>query len=94
VPSDPSTAKNLDAYRDDADRFIAELDEEYYLHFSGQKESLDVEQVFGRLLRTCCPGKIAHRQFSGGDREAWFGASPQRCPSTTTNPSPLGSLHE
>jgi hypothetical protein len=27
----------LDAYREEADRFIAALDEEYYLHFAGLK---------------------------------------------------------
>ncbi len=43
----PSTGE-LDALRERADRFIADLDEEYYLHFSGQKESLDVEQVYER----------------------------------------------
>jgi hypothetical protein len=43
----PPTSE-LDALRERADRFIADLDEEYYLHFSGQKESLDVEQVYER----------------------------------------------
>ena len=48
MPSDPSTAKNLDAYRDDADRFIAELDEEYYLHFAGLKDKLELEPIYER----------------------------------------------
>jgi len=39
---------SVDAFRDRADRFIAELDEEYYLHFAGHKETLDVEQVYER----------------------------------------------
>ena len=36
-PCPPSTltSRELDAFRDDADRFIAELDEEYYLHYAG-----------------------------------------------------------
>jgi oligoendopeptidase F len=38
----------LDAYRDQADRFIAELDEEYYLHYSGQKETLELEEIYER----------------------------------------------
>ena len=43
----PST-REIDGFRDRADRFVADLDEEYYLHFSGQKPSLDVEQVYER----------------------------------------------
>ena len=42
------TTRELDAFRERADRFVADLDEEYYLHFSGQKPSLDVEQVYER----------------------------------------------
>jgi len=38
----------VDAFRDRADRFVADLDEEYYLHFAGLKETLDVEQVYER----------------------------------------------
>ena len=38
----------LDAYREQADRFIAELDEEYYLHYAGHKETLDLEEIYER----------------------------------------------
>jgi hypothetical protein len=31
----PLSQRELDAVRQDADRFIAELDEEAYLHFAG-----------------------------------------------------------
>jgi hypothetical protein len=48
VPSGPPTPGELDAYRDEADRFIAELDEEYYLHFAGLKENLDLESIYER----------------------------------------------
>ncbi|MDP9284380.1 MAG: hypothetical protein M3P41_05445 [Actinomycetota bacterium] len=44
----PPTSREIDAFRDSGDRFIAELDEEYYLHFAGLKETLDVEQVYER----------------------------------------------
>ena len=40
--------RELDAYRDQADRFIAELDEEYYLHYAGHKERLDLEPIYER----------------------------------------------
>jgi hypothetical protein len=47
-PDSPVEPRDIDAFRDRADRFIADLDEEYYLHFAGLKETLDVEQVYER----------------------------------------------
>jgi len=46
VATDTLTNRELDAFRDDADRFIAELDEEYYLHFAGLKATLEVEKIY------------------------------------------------
>jgi hypothetical protein len=48
VPPAPPTPAELDAYRDRADRFIAELDEEYYRHFAGLKETLELEEIYDR----------------------------------------------
>jgi hypothetical protein len=45
---EPPTSRELDAFRDDADRFIAELDEEYYLHLAGHKETLELGQIYER----------------------------------------------
>jgi hypothetical protein len=42
------TANELDDFRDDADRFIAEIDDEYYLHLAGHKETLDLESIYDR----------------------------------------------
>ena len=42
------TARELDAYREEADRFIAAIDEEYYLHYAGHKDSLDLEPIYER----------------------------------------------
>src|SRR5262245_3918571 len=44
----PMEPAQLDAYREQADRFIAELDEEYYLHYAGLKETLDLEEIYER----------------------------------------------
>jgi hypothetical protein len=44
----PPTNSELDRFRDQADSFIRDLDEEYYLHFAGLKETLDVEQIYER----------------------------------------------
>jgi hypothetical protein len=40
------TSRELDAYRDQADRFIAAIDEEYYLHYAGHKDSLDLQPIY------------------------------------------------
>jgi oligoendopeptidase F len=47
-PNGPPAPRELDRFRDQADSFIRDLDEEYYLHFAGLKETLDVEQVYER----------------------------------------------
>jgi hypothetical protein len=39
----------LDDYRAEADRFIAALDEEYYLHFAGHKEAFELEPIYERF---------------------------------------------
>ena len=44
----PPSTRELDDFRDKADRFIADLDEEYYLHYAGHKETLDVERIYER----------------------------------------------
>jgi oligoendopeptidase F len=44
----PPTTRELDSYRDRIDRFIAELDEEYYLHYAGHKDTLDLKPLYER----------------------------------------------
>ncbi|MEX0817473.1 MAG: hypothetical protein WD027_08505, partial [Gaiellales bacterium] len=44
----PAAQRELDAYREGADRFIAALDEEYYLHFAGLKETFDLAPIYER----------------------------------------------
>ena len=61
--------RDIDSFRDRADRFIADLDEEYYLHFAGLKETLDVEQIYERYdeltrLETA-------QQMKGAPTELW-----------------------
>jgi hypothetical protein len=48
VTLEPPTTREIDSFRDQSDRFIADLNEEYYLHFAGLKDTLDVEQVYER----------------------------------------------
>jgi oligoendopeptidase F len=47
VPA-PLSDRELDTYREQADRFIAELDEEYYLHYAGHKHSFDLSPIYER----------------------------------------------
>jgi hypothetical protein len=46
--SQPPSTRELDTYRDRVDRFIADLDEEYYLHYAGLKDTLDLEPIYER----------------------------------------------
>ncbi len=39
----------VDAYREEADRFLAALDLELYLHFSGRKEELELAPIYERF---------------------------------------------
>jgi hypothetical protein len=64
VPSDPPTSPELDAYRAEADRFIAEIDEEYYLHYAGLKDRLELEEIYER-----------HADLTTRERAQWLGAA-------------------
>jgi hypothetical protein len=64
VPSDPPTSPELDAYRAEADRFIAELDEEFYLHYAGLKDRLELEPIYER-----------HDELTGLERARSLGAA-------------------
>jgi hypothetical protein len=48
VPGDTLDPRELDAIREDADRFDAELMEEYYLHYAGHKTALELEPIYER----------------------------------------------
>jgi hypothetical protein len=43
-----ASAAALDTYRERADRFGAEMMEEYYLHFAGYKDDLEIEPIYER----------------------------------------------
>jgi hypothetical protein len=44
--ADVLSQRELDNYREQADRFIAAIDEEYYLHYAGLKDTLDLEPIY------------------------------------------------
>lgn len=43
---EPYTATEVDAFRERGDAFNRDMLQEYYDHFAGLKETLDVEQVY------------------------------------------------
>jgi hypothetical protein len=68
----------LEAYRDEADRFIAALDEEYYLHFAGLKNEFELSPIYERFsdLTTldACRRLAASAEIEGrGAREGYVG---------------------
>ena len=65
----PPTSRELDAFRERGDRFIADLDEEYYLHFAGLKETLDVEEVYDRYEELTTLETA--QKMKGGPTELW-----------------------
>jgi hypothetical protein len=44
----PGATIDLDAYREGADRFEAELNEEYYLHYAGLKDDFELAPIYER----------------------------------------------
>jgi hypothetical protein len=67
---------DLDAYREEADRFIAALDEEYYLHFAGIKESFELSPIYERYsdltaLDACERLGATAAEENGGVKELW-----------------------
>jgi hypothetical protein len=48
VSSAPPAERELEGIRAQADRFIAELDEEYYRHYAGLKEAFELEPIYAR----------------------------------------------
>ncbi|MFN2627961.1 MAG: hypothetical protein ABR569_04905 [Gaiellaceae bacterium] len=48
MPSAPPSERELDVYREQADRFIAELDEETYRHFAGLKDTYELAPIYER----------------------------------------------
>jgi hypothetical protein len=67
--------RELDTYREQADRFIAELDEEFYLHYAGLKETFDLTPIYARHsnLTNVDIVRSIGESVDGGDRvrELW-----------------------
>ena len=80
------TPRELDDYREQADRFIAEIDEEYYLHYAGHKDTLDLEPIYERHAELTTPRAGATgsaRRSTATAASASSGASRARATSAT-----------
>ncbi len=53
--ADVLSQHELDNYREQADRFIAAIDEEYYLHYAGLKDTLDLEPIYEQFVELTEP---------------------------------------
>jgi hypothetical protein len=75
VPPAPPSQRELDAYREQVDRFVAELDEEAYLHYAGHKETYELSPIYERhadltkLEQAQALGAAVNG--GGGIRELW-----------------------
>jgi hypothetical protein len=70
------SSSSLAPYREEADRFIAALDEEYYLHYAGLKEDFELESIYERFadlttLEACRSLAEAATAGGPGERELW-----------------------
>jgi hypothetical protein len=69
------TSRELDAYREEADRFIAAIDEEYYLHYAGHKDTLELGPIYERYadLTSLEQANAIGAEVDGGRRlrELW-----------------------
>jgi hypothetical protein len=73
VGAPPSTI-DLDAYRRGVDRFDAEMVEEYYLHYAGHKERLEIEPIYERHaeLTTLDAVQAIGATLNGDERTRWL----------------------
>ena len=78
----PLQQREIEALSDDADRFIAELDEEAYLHFAGIKETYELAPIYERherltTLETALGLRAAAAADGSRTRELWRFAGEQ-----------------
>jgi hypothetical protein len=71
----PLSGADLDRFRERADRFIADLDEEFYLHYAGHKDKLELTPIYERYSDlTQLDQALALGRSADGDRhvtELW-----------------------
>jgi hypothetical protein len=66
VPPEP---REIDSFREQADRFVAALNDEYYNHFAGLKETLEVERIYEEYEELTRLDTA--QRMEGGPTELW-----------------------
>ncbi len=70
MASAPPTVSELETLREKADRFLAELFEEYYRHYAGLKETLELEPIYERYPELGSLDTARRMAAAAGDRRA------------------------
>src|SRR5437016_1249739 len=65
----PPDQRTIDSFRDEADRFVADMNDEYYQHFAGLKETLDVERIYEEYADLTTLEQA--QQMEGAPTELW-----------------------
>jgi hypothetical protein len=84
-----TTNRELDAYRERVDRFIADLDQEYYEHFAGLKDDFDLDSVYreyeditsleqAKRMQDAVDGSFSSRELWRFACEGYLGALTRR----------------
>ena len=84
-----TTPRELDAYRERVDRFIADRDQEYYDHFAGLKDDFDLESVYreyedvtsldrARSMQAAMDGSFSSTELARFACEGYLGALTRR----------------
>jgi hypothetical protein len=63
------TGREVDTFRDRADAFIRDLDQEFYDHYAGLKETLDVERIYDEYAELTQIDTA--RRMEGAPTELW-----------------------
>jgi hypothetical protein len=74
VQAAPPSATELDRFREQAERFLAERDEEEYLHYAGLKPDLDLAAVYERhedLTSLDTTQRLREAVYGRRNRELW-----------------------
>jgi len=97
MPGEPLTSEELESLRGQADRFLAELLEEWYRHYAGHKDTLDIAEIYERFPELTSLDNATRLGASvDGDRsirELWhFGCSEYLGNLTKTHAERIASL--
>ncbi len=97
MPAETLTSPQLDAVRERADRFLGEMLDEWYRHYAGHKDTLEIAEIYDRYpdLTSLENAKALGASVDGhaGVRELWhFGCSEYLANLTKTHAEQIAAL--